>query len=248
MIRTGFFYVVAFVSTLFFSLTAVVGGITRAGRGWYDWVHRNWARSVLWAAGVEVRVEGLEHVRPYEGQLFMSNHQSMFDIWTMMAALPASLRFVTKGELGRIPIFGAACRSAGHVFIDRSDPVGASEAIRAAGERMTEEGLSLVLFPEGTRSRDGGLRRFKRGSFALAIETQEDLIPVAIDGGARVLPKGARRLQPGIIRVECAPSIRLRGLTIADRDGLTQRTRQTVESMLERLRGEDGVALQPGEA
>jgi len=248
VIRTGFFYVATSVSTLFFSVTAVVGGLTRAGRGWYDWVHRNWARSVLWAAGVEVRVEGLQHVRPYEGQLFMSNHQSMFDIWTMMATLPASLRFVTKAELGRVPIFGAACRSAGHVFIDRRDPVGASQAIRAAGERMTEEGLSLVLFPEGTRSPDGGLRRFKRGSFSLAIETQEDLIPVAIDGGARVLPKGARKVRPGVIRLECGPSIRLRGLTIADRDDLTRRTRQAVESMLEGLQGEGEAALPPGDA
>ena len=248
MIRTGLFYVVTFTSTLFFSLTAVVGGLIRAPRGWYDWIHRNWSRSLLWAAGVEVEAEGLEHVRSDKGLIIVSNHQSMFDIWTMMAALPVSLRFVAKGELGRIPIFGAACRSAGHVFIDRSDPIRASAAIRAAGERMAREGLSLVFFPEGTRSPDGGLRRFKKGSFALAIETQADLVPLAIDGGARVLPKGARRVRPGIIRLECAPAVPLRGLTTDDRDDLTRRTRETVESMLEGLQGRGEPALPPGEA
>jgi 1-acyl-sn-glycerol-3-phosphate acyltransferase len=134
------------------------------------------------------------------------------------------------------------------VFIDRSDPIPASAAIRAAGERMAREGLSLVFFPEGTRSPDGVLRRFKKGSFALAIETQADLVPLAIDGGARVLPKGAGRVRPGIIRLECAPAVTLRGLTTDDRDDLTRRTRETVENMLEGLQARGDPPLPQGEA
>lgn len=236
MIRNAWFGVVTFLATLFFSLMGVAGGIVRAGRGWYDWIHRGWSRSILGAAGVRVEAEGLEHLRPGEAHLFISNHQSMFDVWALMAVLPVSLRFVTKQELGRIPIFGAACRSAGHVFIDRSNAARASEAIRAAGKRMQSEGLSLVLFPEGTRSRDGGLGRFKKGAFALAIETQADLVPVAIDGGGRVLPRGARRVRPGVIRLRCATPVPLRGMTAADRDSLAEGTRDTVERMLNRLR------------
>jgi 1-acyl-sn-glycerol-3-phosphate acyltransferase len=240
VIRTAWFVVVTFLSTLFFSLTAVVGGLVRAGRGWYDWVHRNWARSLLWAAGVRVEAQGVEHVRPGEAHLFVSNHQSLFDVWAMMAVLPVSLRFVTKKELGRIPIFGAACRSAGHVFIDRANPTVASEAIRAAGKRMERDGLSLVLFPEGTRSPDGRLKRFKKGAFALAIETQADLVPIGIDGGGALLPRGARRVRPGVIRLRCAARVPLRGMTAADRDALVERTRDTVGQLLERLRGEPG--------
>lgn len=238
MIRTAWFVIVTFLSTLFFSLTAVIGGIGRARRGWYDWVHRNWSRSLLWAAGVQLEAEGLEHVRPGEAHIFVSNHQSLFDVWAMMAVLPVSLRFVAKQELGRIPIFGAACRSAGHVFIDRANAPLASEAIRAAGKRMDRDGLSLVLFPEGTRSPDGKLKRFKKGAFALAIETQADLVPVAVDGGGALLPKGARRVHPGVIRLRCAARVPLRGMTVDDRDALVQRTRDTVGQLLERLRSE----------
>ncbi len=236
MIRIAWFAVVTFLSTLFFSLVGVVGGIVRGGRGWYDWIHRHWSRSLLHAAGVRVEAEGLEHVRPGEAHLFVSNHQSLFDVWAMMAVLPVSLRFVAKQELRQIPIFGAACRSAGHVFIDRSDAARASDAIRVAGKRMERDGLSLVMFPEGTRSPDGRLRRFKKGAFALAIETQADLVPVAIDGGGRVLPRGARSVRPGVIRLRCAARVPLRGLTVADRDALVAGTRDTVERLLEQLR------------
>jgi 1-acyl-sn-glycerol-3-phosphate acyltransferase len=93
---------------------------------------------------------------------------------------------------------------------------------------MERDGLSLVLFPEGTRSPDGRLKRFKKGAFALAIETQADLVPVGIDGGGALLPRGARRIRP------------LRGMTAADRDALVERTRDTVGQLLERLRGEPG--------
>lgn len=236
MIRTLWFAAVTFLSTLFFSLVGVVGGIVRARRGWYDWIHRNWSRSLLLAAGVRVEAEGLGHVRPGRAHLFVSNHQSLFDVWALMAVMPASLRFVAKRELGQIPIFGAACRSAGHVFIDRDNAARAGEAIRAAGERMEREGLSLVLFPEGTRSPDGELRRFKKGAFALAIETQADLVPVAIDGGGRVLSRGARKVCPGAIRLRCAAPVPLRGMTAADRDALTKGTRDTVERLLGELR------------
>lgn len=236
MIRTAWFAMVTFVSTLFFSLLGVVGGLVRAGRGWYDWIHRHWSRSLLRAAGVRVEAEGLEHVRPDGAHVVVSNHQSLFDVWALMAALPASLRFVTKQELGRIPIFGAACRSAGHVFIDRGNAARASQAIRAAGERMRREGLSLVLFPEGTRSPNGELKRFKKGAFTLAIETQADLVPVAIDGGGRILSRGSRRVRPGTIRLRCAPPIPLRGMTAADRDPLVDGTRDTVEGLLRELR------------
>jgi 1-acyl-sn-glycerol-3-phosphate acyltransferase len=135
VIRTAWFVVVTFLSTLFFSLTAVVGGLVRAGRGWYDWVHRNWARSLLWAAGVRVEAQGVEHVRPGEAHLFVSNHQSLFDVWAMMAVLPVSLRFVTKKELGRIPIFGAACRSGsmGAALSSRGAPGGSAPESSGCG-------------------------------------------------------------------------------------------------------------------
>lgn len=248
MIRTVWFFAVTFASTLLFSVLAVGAGLLRAPKGWFDWIHRSWARSLLGAAGVEVRARGLEHVRPHHAQILVANHQSMFDIWALMAEVPVSLRFVAKRELGRIPVFGAACRAAGHVFIDRRDAARASTAIRRAGERMHREGLSLVLFPEGTRSADGALGRFRRGAFALAIEIRAPLVPIAIDGGARIFPRGVRRVRPGTIELRCAPPIPLEKMTSEDRDALVERTRRDVERMLARARapGAPGGAAPPG--
>ncbi|MFQ5690246.1 MAG: lysophospholipid acyltransferase family protein [Gemmatimonadota bacterium] len=236
MIRTILFVPFTICSTLFFSLVAVVGGLVGAPKGLYDWVHRNWARGMLRAAGVRLSVSGLEHVPEGAARIFVSNHQSMFDIWALMATMPSSLRFVTKQELSRIPIFARACRSAGHVFIDRNDRAAAIQAIREAGKRMRAEGLSLVFFPEGTRSPDGRLGRFKKGSFVLAIETGVPLVPVAVDGGHRVLPKGRRTLRQGRVTVRCAPVIPLAGLGAEDRDALLKRTREAIASMLEEMR------------
>lgn len=240
MIRSLLFFPVAVVSTLFFSLVAVAGGLVGARKGLYDWVHRNWARTMLGMAGVRVRADGLEHVRAGGAQIFVCNHQSAFDIWALMATLPASLRFVAKQELARIPVFARACRSAGHVFIDREDRAGALAAIRDAGRRMREEGLSLVLFPEGTRSSDGRLGRFKKGTFVLAIETGIDLVPVSLEGGARRHPRGALRIRPGRMWLRCGPAIPTSGLTAEDRAQLTERTRAAVAGMLEELRAEGG--------
>ena len=111
----------------------------RAPAALHDWVHRWWGRTELWAAGVRTDVAGLANVSPTAPQIFVANHQSIFDIFTILAYVPASVRFVAKRELGRIPIFSLAMRAAGHVFIDRHDRRGAAEAMRAAGERMKRE-------------------------------------------------------------------------------------------------------------
>jgi len=242
--RTVLYYATTVVSTSFFSTLAVIGGLVRAPHAFYDWIHRNWAGSILRAAGVRVEVEGLEHSERGRGQIVIANHQSMFDIWALMAGLPASIRFIAKGELARIPIFAHACRAAGHVFIDRKNSSQAAPAIREAGERMRREGLTLVLFAEGTRSPDGELKRFRRGSFALAIETQTVLLPVAIDGGGRILSRAGRRVHPGPIRIRIAPGVPLAGMTAQDRDPLLASTHETVRRMLAELR-EGGAGAEP---
>lgn len=242
MIRMLVFGVVAVPSTIFFSLVAIVAGLLRAPKSTFDWVHRNWSRSVLRAAGVEVRVTGLEHVVPDGAQIFVSNHQSMFDIWALFATLPVSLRFVAKKEMSRIPLLSRAMRAAGHVFIDRQDRVQAAEVMRRAGKRMLREGLSLGLFPEGTRARDGRLKPFKKGTFVLAIETQTTLVPVAVDGGGQIIVEGGGgrlkfRRRPPPIEIRCAEPIPLSGLTVADRDELLARTRAEIVRLLSAATG-----------
>lgn len=238
MLRFIVFLLVGGPVTVLFSLLALAGGPLRAGTGWFDWIHRTWSRILLGVAGVRVEVEGMEHLRVDGPQVLVCNHQSLFDILALFAALPVSLRFVAKKELSGIPVFSGAMRRAGHVFIDRGDRSQAVLAMRRAGDRMREEGLSLGLFPEGTRSPGGRLQPFKKGAFVLAIDTQTDLVPVAVQGGAAILPKGRRRLESRPIRIRCGERMPLEGMGHEDRDEVLHRARDAIASMLHELRAE----------
>jgi 1-acyl-sn-glycerol-3-phosphate acyltransferase len=246
VIRSAWFGLVTVAASAWYSTLALAGGLLRAPHAWYDRVHRGWARALLRAAGVGVEVAGHENLTPGAPQILVANHQSTFDILAMFAALPLSIRFIAKRELARIPVFAQAMRAAGHVFIDRGDRRGSVEAMRAAGERMREEGLSLGLFPEGTRSRTGILREFKKGSFVLAIETRLPLVPVAVDGGWRLSRGG--RLRPGRVRIRIGPPIPTEGRTVEDRDAVLRAVRAEVERLLAegRRETEDPTPVVPG--
>lgn len=236
VIRLVLFYAAGLPVTFCFSLLALAGGLVGAPHGWFDWVHRSWSRLLLGLAGLRVEAEGLASLSQKEPQVIVCNHQSLFDIPALFAALPVSLRFVAKIELSRVPFFAGAMRRAGHVFIDRADRAQAIAAMEEAGARMRRHGLTLVLFPEGTRSRDGRLRAFKKGAFALAAETHTSIVPVAVHGGARVLPKGAGRLEPGTIRIRCGRRIELEPGAPVDREAIRGRSRDAVAAMLRSLR------------
>lgn len=247
MIRYTAFFALGIPLTGVFSLLAVAGGLIGAGREWYDWIHRTWSRLLIRGAGIRVQTSGLDHLRRGGPKVLVANHQSLLDILALFAALPVSLRFVAKGELSRVPVFAGAMERAGHVFIDRGDRRQAVRAMRRAGERMKREGLSLALFPEGTRSPDGRLRPFKRGGFSLAIESQADLVPVAIEGGHEILDDDRRRLEPGRIRIRCGRPVPLEGRSREDRDWILRQTREAISGMLEELRERRAVEEGAGE-
>ena len=232
MIRSAIFYVTLVFATIFFGAMAAVAALAGGGRGWMDRANRGWARSALAGAGVRVTVHGLEHLHPSGIQIIAANHQSYFDIWALIAGLPASVRFIAKQELANIPMLSMGMRAAGHVLIDRDRARSARETLREAGGRMRADELTLVLFPEGTRSRDGRLGRFRRGAFALALETPAPLVPAALDGGHRVYPPGAKRVRPGTITVRLGPAIRVEGTEPTDKKTLMRKTRAAIEAML----------------
>lgn len=231
MIRTAWFWIVTVPATAFFSTVSIVGGLVRAPASLHDWVHRNWGRTELWAAGVRIRVAGLEHVSHTSPQIFVANHQSIFDIFAILAHVPVSVRFVAKKELGWIPVFAQAMRAAGHVFIDRDDRRAATEAMRRAGIRMKRDRLSLGLFPEGTRSQTGRLGKFKKGTFGLAIETQVPIVPLAVDGGFRVATRGWIRSSE--MRLSLAGPLPTEGKTVDDREEVRRAVRSEIALMLE---------------
>lgn len=164
-------------------------------------VTRFWVWSILRLCGVRLRVQGLENLDQDKAYVFMSNHSSNLDAAVLVAALKRyQLRWVAKKELVRVPFFGWALKATKHVIIDRSDQRRAIESLRRAQEKISR-GISVIFFPEGTRSRDGTLLPFKKGGFVFAIETGAPIVPVTVNGTGRMLPRGSWRPEPGEVEV-----------------------------------------------
>jgi len=214
-------------------------GVKYRPGGIYDRAGRGWGRGMIRGTGVTVETVGLERLDPARPVMFASNHSSMMDIWALMAVIPHSFRFVAKQELLKIPLFGRAMRSAGHISIDRSRIKSTLGAYQEAAETM-RRGLSAVVFVEGTRGSGGDLLPFKRGSFSLGILAAVPVVPVYIADSWRILPSGSRRPIPGPIHILFGEPIPTTGLTVDDRDALAARTRAAMERLRAGVDGHGG--------
>jgi 1-acyl-sn-glycerol-3-phosphate acyltransferase len=166
-----------------------------------DFAHRcarAWARLILKTTGVRVRMSGVERLDPSRSYVFAANHQSIYDIPIVFALLPFQLRIVAKDSLGRIPFLGWHLYRAGHLLVDRRNP-GADIVQKMA--RLVREGSSLIVFPEGTRSVDGAVGRFKKGPFLVAFGSQLPVVPVTIIGSRQVMKKGRLTVSPGNVEL-----------------------------------------------
>jgi len=161
-------------------------------------VHANgkaWSKFVLWTYGIKVHLRGAEHIQSGTTYVYVANHASMFDIPAVISFIPDQIRLVVKKELTRIPLWGWAMKYGGYISIDRSNPIAAARSLEAAAEKI-RDGTSVLLFAEGTRTRDGKLQPFKRGAFSLAAKAGVPVIPVVINNSFRILPKGSLRVHP----------------------------------------------------
>lgn len=187
------------------------------------------ARNLARLCGVRVRVHGLEHVRSPGPYIFAPNHQSNFDIPALLGYLPGQNRFVSKKELFSEPVLGTVLRTLGMIPVDRDNPLEAIELLNAAAS----EGSSLIIFPEGTRSRDGQLLPFKKGPFTAAIHLQLPIVPVVCVGTSAVMPKGGYlAIVPGDVDVFIEPPIATAGLGYDDRTALRDRVRGCIAGRL----------------
>lgn len=227
-IKLGFFAVVTIGLSL---LTITIGLFDRHGKVAYR-VNKFWTWIIVWAGGVTLKVHGLENIDPNQQYIFMVNHQSNVDIPVLVQSLPQfQLRWVAKKELLKVPFFGWAMWATKHVTVDRQDPQDAVRSLRVAKERMAN-GISIVVFPEGTRSRDGKLQRFKKGGFLLAAQAGKPVVPVTINGSGRLLPSGAFQLRPGAIDVTIDKPISVEGYRAGNLRLLSNQVRDTIQSHL----------------
>lgn len=220
------------------SAAAVVSAlITRSSR-MPQKIARLWARMLLFIGGVRLEVEGREHLDPRRPYIFAANHQSQFDIFALLAAVPVPFSWLAKDELFRIPLLGPAMKGAGYIPINRTDRRAAFASIDQAAARV-REGTSIVIFPEGTRSLDGKLKTFKKGGFFLAIKSRQPVVPVSISGSFRVLAKRSFRVHRGTIRIHFSPPLPTDTLSPADKDRLIAEVRRLMQQhLLPEERGE----------
>ena len=137
-----------------------------------EFVHREqqfWSRAFYRLMFLPISVDGAEHIQPNQSYVFVSNHQSMFDVWLIYGWLPVVFKWLMKAEIRRIPFVGTACRAAGHIYVNRSHAKASVESLREI-ERQLSNGVCTVIFPEGTRTLDGSVGRFKRGAFQIALD------------------------------------------------------------------------------
>lgn len=242
MIRTVWTLGNIVVATLVFGPLAILGGLFRARLPYFDWCGRGWSKWILWSSGCTVRAEGVEHIDLDAPQILVGNHQSWFDVPAIATNIPKSYHFVAKKELERVFIFGRAWKAAGHISIDRSDRQSAVASLDAAGRQLRAEGSAVVIFAEGTRAPTDELQPFKKGAFMLALHTGVPIVPFAVAGSRRVMPKGRWRVRRGPIIVRFGEPIPTAGLSAEDKDTLLERVRDEVRRLRDRSRAE----LPPG--
>ena len=233
MLRTIWFIVNLIAYTGWYATKAAGAGLLRVPNrpgGVYDECARRWARRMISVSGVELLTSGLERVPPDRPVVFVSNHQSWFDIFALLTVIPGQMRFVAKKELAKVPIFGRAMRAAGHIYIDRQDRQAAFSAYEQSSEYI-RAGMSAVVFAEGTRSRTGELQPFKKGPFVLALAAQVPIVPVYCAGTFTLLPKGTLRIDAHPIAVMFGEPIPTEGLVYEDREELMATARKAVEQL-----------------
>lgn len=220
-------YLLIVLYTVFWgTLGLALSVLDRSGEG-VVWAGRHWVRWILATCGVRVDASGLEHLDASRPYVVMANHQSVFDIAAIVATLPSSFRFVAKRELTWIPFFGWALVTGGHVVIDRSNHESSVRSLQRAAERV-RDGKTVVIFPEGTRSRTGELGEFKSGGFHLALAAQVPILPASVSGSSRIAPARSLRIESGRIHVHYGEPITTAGLGLSDRQLLKELVRSAI--------------------
>lgn len=212
--------------------TAAFAAYLNSQGNWVDHISRFWGRLNLALSGVSMSVSGDEFIDENQPYIVMANHQSYYDVFALIGYLPLPLKWVMKMELRKIPIFGIACETVGHIYVDRGNSEKARKSLKAAGEKI-RAGSSVVFFPEGTRSPDGKLQDFKKGGFVMALEAGVPILPVTMVGGRKILPKKSLRILPGDMKLIIHKPIPVDEYTYETREKLIERVRKAIEKDME---------------
>ncbi|MCH5228396.1 MAG: 1-acyl-sn-glycerol-3-phosphate acyltransferase [Muribaculaceae bacterium] len=218
------------VATAITAITTSIGSILFSVDFWGYWPPHFWAKFSCWVFFIHVRVKGSENIDKKTSYIFVANHQGAFDIFTIYGFLGHNFKWLMKKSLEKIFLVGAACRNAHHIFVDDTKIAAIKETITKAEDTL-KDGMSLVIFPEGSRSWDGKMIPFKRGAFMLAAEFNRPVVPVTIDGSFQRFSRFATQVKPGIITLTIHKPI-LPGPKGFNTKQLMQQCREDIESSL----------------
>ena len=195
-------------------------------------VSRVWAGAVLAVAGIKVEIKGIENVEFKGPKVIISNHQGNFDILILIAALPFNFRFLVKRQLFDVPFFGWYLRGRGDILVDRERGAKAAQTLKETS-KLVEEGEPVLIFPEGTRSLDGAVGQFKRGSLVLAIDSCAKIVPIGIAGSYDIQKRGNFLIKPSKVYINIGEPVSLGSVPQAEVSGeLAVKLRDTVVSLM----------------
>jgi 1-acyl-sn-glycerol-3-phosphate acyltransferase len=195
-------------------------------------IGRFWAKHLLATANIKVTVKGFSNLNLHVPYIYMANHTSNFDIPVLQACLPVSFRWLAKVELFKIPIFGHAMKRAGYISIDRSNKESAIQSLKQAAT-IIKKGASVIIFPEGTRSRNQNVQPFKKGGFVLAVDSGVPIVPVILHGTWKIMPKNQMVIEPGHVSVEIKKPIESSEYSRETKDFLMEKVRNVILESLE---------------
>jgi len=221
------------------AVSIVLGMLFRSGTPSH-WLARTWSWLILTTCGVKVSLSGLENLERNRNYIFAANHQSIYDIPILFAWLPFSFRILYKESLNRVPFMGWHLFFCGHISVDRSNPVRARQSLERAAKRI-RQGISVVIFPEGTRNANGSIGRFKQGSFLLAIKSGVSVVPITISESWRIMKRGEVTVHPGTVRVHVERPISVEGL---GEDAAVELAREVRETVVQHYQSESVPSVQ----
>ncbi len=218
-IHSLFIIISALFLTALISLASVLLSFFDSTGG--NLAHRILARSlgkaILFVSGIKVEVRGLSNIELNKSYVYMPNHQSLYDIPVLLGRLPIQFRWLAKAELFKIPVFGRAMKGAGYISIDRKNRHSAIGSLNKAANSMKSKGVSVVIFPEGTRSLDGKIASFKKGGFYLASDSEVPIVPVIIKGTKEIVSKKSFFIKPGKVILEILEPVKTDGYSSKDK-------------------------------
>ena len=219
------------ISAIIFILIIIMTPIA-GEKKWGYYPGRVLGRIMCFLALTRIKINGNENINPDKSYIFVANHQSMFDIFLIYGYLNAKFKWIMKQEIRKTPLLGKACESMGHIFVDRSSPMRAQKSLEEAKDRLLQGSNSVFLFPEGTRSANGKIGRFKRCAFTIARDLHLPIIPVTISGAYNVLPKNGWYITPGKITMTIHQPIDTTNLSDDNLNEMIDQVKNTIESKL----------------